>query len=77
MTFGFGVFLGWLTLKSKSVWPAVIGHGAVNGFAGAAVFVTGTGANPLLGPVPVGIIGSVGFAVVALAIFFSRRGLKE
>ena len=77
VTFGLGIFFGWLTLHGKSVWPAVIAHGAVNGFAGAAVIFTIGDPNPLLGPLPVGIIGSAGFAVVALAIFFSRRGLKE
>ncbi len=77
VAFGLGVFLGWLALKSRSVWPAVIGHGAINGFAGAAVFMIKGQPNPLLGPLPVGIIGSIGFALVALAIFFSRRGLKE
>jgi uncharacterized protein len=75
VTFGLGTFLGWLTLRSKSVWPAVIGHGAINGFAGAAALVMIGQPNPLLGPLPVGIIASAGFALVALAIFFSRRGL--
>ena len=77
VTFGLGIFFGWLTLHGKSVWPAVIAHGAVNGFAGAAALFTIGDPNPLLGPLPVGIIGSAGFAIVALAIFFSRRGLKE
>ena len=27
---GVGVLLGWLRLRTASVWPAVIGHGAVN-----------------------------------------------
>jgi len=77
VTFGLGIFLGWLTLRSKSVWPAVIGHAAINGIAGAAILVAIGNPNPLLGPVPVGIIGSLGFAAVSLAIFFSPRGLKE
>ncbi len=33
-TFLFGTFLGWAVLRSGSVWPAVIGHGALNGIAG-------------------------------------------
>jgi membrane protease YdiL (CAAX protease family) len=77
VTFGLGIFFGWLTLHGKSVWPAVIAHGAVNGFAAAAVLFTIGDPNPLLGPLPVGIIGSLGYAAVALAIFFSRRGLQE
>ena len=63
ITFGFGTFLGWLTLRSKSIWPAVIGHAAINGIAGAAVLATTGQPNTLLGPLPVGIIGSLGFAL--------------
>lgn len=77
VTVGLAILLGWVWLRSKSVWPAVIGHGAVNGFAGAAIFMTKGQPNPLLGPLPVGIIGSVGFAALALGILLSRRGLKE
>ena len=71
ITFCFGVFLAWITLRGGSVWPAVIGHAAINGIAAlAALAVTGS-PNPLLGPLPVGIIGSVGYAIVALILFFS------
>ncbi len=67
-----GTLFGWLTLRAGSVWPAVIGHGAINGIAAlGALFVKGT-PNPLLGPLPVGLIGSVGFAVVTLALFVWR-----
>lgn len=76
VTFGLGIFLGWLALRSKSIWPAVIGHAAINGFAGAAVLVAIGQPNPLLGPLPVGIIGSLGFALVSLIIFFSPKALE-
>ncbi|MCL4561026.1 MAG: CPBP family intramembrane metalloprotease [Chloroflexi bacterium] len=71
VTFCFGTFLAWLTLRAGSVWPAVIGHAAINGIAALAVLGTIGTPNPLLGPLPVGIIGSLGYAVVALALFFS------
>jgi len=77
ITFGLGIFLGWLTLRSKSIWPAVIGHGAINGIAGVAVFATIGEPNTLLGPLPVGIVGSLGFALVAIAIFFSPKALEQ
>ena len=76
VTFGLGVFLGWLTLRSKSVWPAVIGHAAINGVAGVAVFAIAGEPNRLLGPLPVGIIGSLGFALVAIAIFIWPKALE-
>lgn len=63
-----GTFLGWATLRAESVWPAVIGHGMINGVGGAAIFAADPAANPLLGPAVAGLIGSVAFAVVALLI---------
>jgi membrane protease YdiL (CAAX protease family) len=77
VTFGLGIFLGWLTLRSQSLWPAVIGHAAINGIAGAAVLATTGQPNTLVGPLPVGIIGSLGFALVAIAIFASPNALKK
>lgn len=72
-----GIFLGWVTLKGGSVWPAVIGHAAINGMAGLGVlFVRGT-PNPLLGPTPAGVIGGLGFALVALLILASPGGLSQ
>ncbi|MFP3897021.1 MAG: CPBP family intramembrane glutamic endopeptidase [Anaerolineales bacterium] len=67
-TFVVGTFLGWLTWRAQSVWPAVIGHAAVNGMANlGTIFVRGE-PNPLLGPLPVGLIGGIGFTVVALLL---------
>ena len=71
IVFGFGVFLAWVTLRAGSVWPAVIGHAAVNGIAGLAALATIGNPNPLLGPLPVGIIGSSVYMVIALVLFFS------
>jgi uncharacterized protein len=72
-TFVVGVFLGWATLRGGSVWPAVIGHAAVNGIAAIALLmITGT-PNPLLGPAPTGLIGSIGFSLVALWLMLSPR----
>lgn len=73
----FSIFVGWLTIKSGNVWPAVIGHAAINGIAGlGGLFVYGN-PNPLLGPLPTGIIGGIGFTLVALLIFFSPNGLSK
>jgi membrane protease YdiL (CAAX protease family) len=75
--FGLGTFLGWLTLRSKSIWPAVIGHAAINGIAAIATLVTIGQPNPLLGPLPVGIVGSIGYALVCLTIFFWPKALEK
>ncbi len=69
--FALGTFLAWITLRGGSVWPAVIGHGAINGIAGLAALAVKGSPNPLLGPLPVGLIGSCVFAAMALVLFFS------
>jgi membrane protease YdiL (CAAX protease family) len=75
-TITFGTLIGWASLRAGSVWPAVIGHGAVNGFAAIFIFFVQGEPMQLLGPSAVGIIGAVGFASVALLIFL-RRGELE
>jgi len=71
-----GALFSWTTMRAGSVWPAVIGHGAINGIASlGALFVKGE-PNPLMGPLPVGLIGSVGFAVLAVVIF-ARPSMLE
>ncbi len=74
---GLSAFLSWATLRAGSVWPAVIGHAAVNGISalGALVLVEGAG-NPLVGPLPVGIIGMSGWIVAAIWIFASSKALR-
>jgi len=67
-----GTFLGWLRIKSDSVWPAIIGHAAINGIAGLFVLFTLGTPNFLLGPTPVGIIGSTGFLAVFLWIYWKQ-----
>lgn len=76
-TFLLGTFLGWATLRAGSVWPAVIGHAALNGFANIFVFFVQGQPNLLLGPAVNGIIGSIGFAVVALLIWLRRGALDS
>ncbi|MBN1976405.1 MAG: CPBP family intramembrane metalloprotease [Anaerolineae bacterium] len=68
-----GAFLGWVTLRSGSVWPAVIGHAAINGISGLGMlFVQGT-PNPLIGPPPVGLIGSGAWALTAAWILLKLK----
>jgi membrane protease YdiL (CAAX protease family) len=68
-----GTLLGWLTYRAGSVWPAVVGHAALNGMANlGVVFVRGE-PNPLLGPLPVGLVGGIGFAAVGLVLLLAPR----
>ncbi len=73
-TMSVGVVLGWLTIRGRSVWPAVIGHAALNGIAAAAILflLPDSNPNPLLGPLPVGLIG--GLPWLAFAIWVLWKG---
>ena len=72
----FGTFLGWMTLKTDSVWPAVIGHGALNGIAALGILLTQDDPSLLLGPTPVGLIAGIGFSLTAALILLLPNALK-
>ncbi len=68
-TFMAGVFLAWVSLRGGSVWPAVIGHAAINGLAGLPfLFLKGT-PNPIIGPFAQGVIGGLGFTLLGVLLF--------
>ena len=77
ITFFFSTFLSWLTLRSGSVWPAAFGHGVINISPMLVLaFIRGT-PDLLIGPIHVGIIGSLGYALLALLLYFSARALTQ
>ncbi|MFI6497235.1 lysostaphin resistance A-like protein [Nonomuraea typhae] len=57
------VVIGWLRLRSGSVWPAVLAHASLNAVAGLS-FLLGDAAAPP-NPALVGIMGVVGWVVLA------------
>jgi uncharacterized protein len=73
----FGAVLGWLRLYSGSVWPAVIGHGALNA-SGVLVLLVGDAADPpnLAVAGITGLVGSALLAVIA-AVLFKRRPVRR
>ena len=71
-TCSMSVLLSWATLRSDSVWPAAIGHGAVNATSALAGYMLKGTVNPLLGPAPTGLIGGLGYLILALVLLFSR-----
>ncbi len=75
VTIGLGTFLGWLTIRAGNVWPAVIGHAAINGISGLAAICVQGNPNPLLGPYPIGLIGSAAWVVLTLAILLKPGAL--
>ena len=69
-----GTFLGWAALRGGSVWPAVIGHAAINGISGLGILFVQGEPNSLLGPLPTGLIASVGWTALALWLLAGSRG---
>lgn len=67
--------LAWVTLRSGSVWPAALGHGTINASALLMFFYTTGDIAPLVGPAPVGIVGGLGYGLLALLIFLNDRAL--
>lgn len=67
------LLLAWVTLRSGSMWPAAVGHSAYNQALGLPIYSVKGPANPLLGPGPGGLIGSIGYIILALVLLFSRR----
>lgn len=75
VSFVIGTFFGWLSVRARSVWPAVVGHAVLNGVAPATVFFVQGEPNPLLGPLVVGAIGSIGFTLMTIWILL--RGTPD
>lgn len=63
-----GVFLSWLTIKTKSIIPACISHGVINALREAPLFICVSNYNALLGPKPSGVIGMSGFLVIGIVL---------
>jgi len=69
------VFISWVTLRSGSVWPAALGHATINASLQLMTHFLVGDPDWLIGPLPMGIVGGLGYALLALLIFFSPRAL--
>ncbi|NLA65028.1 MAG: CPBP family intramembrane metalloprotease [Leucobacter sp.] len=73
-----GVLFGWVRLRSGSVWPAVIGHGALNASAGLFALVGAAGVEPEMALVnPLGVSGWVVIAVVVVILLVTGQFKRE
>ncbi|WP_245907261.1 CPBP family intramembrane glutamic endopeptidase [Leucobacter massiliensis] len=61
-----GIVFGWLRLRSASVWPAVVGHGALNGTGGMIVWFAAAGET--IRPELVTVAGVAGWIVIGALI---------
>lgn len=69
-----GVLFGWARLRSGSVWPAVIGHGALNAAAGLGLLLVAAGADPRMWLVgPLGIVAWAVIAVIVIVLVLTKQ----
>ncbi len=67
-----GIVLSYVTIKTKSCIPAVVGHAVLNGLSSTGVYYTSlkNPYNVFLGPMPIGVIGGMGFIILAGVLLF-------
>ncbi|MDZ8202230.1 CPBP family intramembrane glutamic endopeptidase [Microbacterium sp. SSW1-59] len=64
-----GVFFGWLRLRSDSVWPAVLAHGSLNAVGGFVLLVAAAGRTPDMALVgPLGVASWMLVAIVMIVV---------
>ena len=63
-----GTLFTWWCIKAGNCWPAIIGHGAINGFAGAPLYFLSDNKLPLLGPTAAGLVGMSALIVAAIVV---------
>ena len=78
----FGVLFGWLRLRSGSVWPSVVAHGALNAAGGFAALIISVWSG--FDPVSSGPLGWATWIVIAAVVVvlavcgqFSTRRLRQ
>ncbi|MBP3284571.1 MAG: CPBP family intramembrane metalloprotease [Clostridia bacterium] len=75
-----GIFLSYITIKTDSVWPAALAHGALNAIAGIGFYFVADieSINRFWGPTPWGLVGGIGFILLAIWCFIKlKRNTNE
>ncbi|MGH3689407.1 MAG: lysostaphin resistance A-like protein [Microbacterium sp.] len=67
-----GVLLGWLRLRSASVWPAVIAHGSLNA-AGGMIVIFAAAQPDLALAGPLGVAGWIVAALVVIVLVLTGQ----
>lgn len=71
-----GILLGWLRLRSASIWPAVLAHGALNAAGGLVILFAASQPDlALAGPLGVAgwIVAAAAIAILALTGQFRQQ----
>ena len=71
-----GVLLGWLRLRSASVWPAVIAHGSLNAAGGMIVLFAAAQPDLALAG-PLGVSGWIVAALVVVVLVLTGQFRKQ
>ncbi|WP_336642474.1 CPBP family intramembrane glutamic endopeptidase [Microbacterium sp. MMO-113] len=71
-----GVLFGWLRLRSGSLWPAVVAHGALNAAAGLVLVVAAMQPDLALAG-PLGVAGWIVAAVVVLVLTLTGQFRRQ
>ncbi|MGM7678410.1 lysostaphin resistance A-like protein [Microbacterium sp. A94] len=73
-----GILLGWLRLRSASLWPAVFAHGAMNAAGGliALLFAAGTTFDMALAG-PLGVAGWIACAIVIVILVLAGQFRRQ
>lgn len=69
-TLSIGIYFGWLSIKGKSIWPAVLAHGSLNGLASIGMLFIKGSPQLLIGPSPAGLVGVLPFTLLSLCLMF-------
>jgi membrane protease YdiL (CAAX protease family) len=72
-----GMLDAWVVIRSGSVWPAAISHGATNTWNTLVCIFCTADQTPLIGPGFQGVIGMLGYAGLAMLIFFNHRSFAQ
>ena len=72
-----GAFLSYVSLKTQSCIPAILGHGAINSIAGIGLYMTKDGGNAFIGPAPTGIVGMLPFIIVGVILIIRYQSEKK
>ncbi len=72
-----GVFLSYVSLKTQSCIPAVLGHGAINSIGSIGLYMTTDGGNVFLGPAPTGFVGAIPFIIVGVIMVVKLKSGAE
>ncbi len=70
-----GFFLGWLRLKSRSVFPSALGHGAINAYIGLGLLIAPAVDETMT--IPLGLPGILALLIIALLAYIDLSRISS